>query len=207
MDTPTPPATPTPEEARKVRRHARNARYWKRHKDKLLAKQRERRRTNPAALEYDRARSRAYYHEHKAERAAYHHRYRLKNAAKLRAYYVAHAKDPKRIANMKRNNALRAERMKTDPEYRAHINAQHREQQRKLRKQPKYASIRYRFYYLKKWAEVVAGGPKRIQVYLRNARPESRRLFMVWYTNNRGLINRSRGLGHIEQARDEEVAS
>lgn len=151
-----------------------------------------------------RAKAKVYRAEHKAEISARMKAWRAANHDKVQEYNrrrdireKANGMRAKRIA---RHAAARRQRMLTDPEYRAH----HLAVNRAWRLTAKGIAHKKRRTIID-WIEVAEGGPARIADYMRKARQENRKAFVRWYST-RQLIDRTHGLGSIEQKADEEVA-
>ena len=181
-------------------------RRWARNKDRRKAERRakldamtdgereaflEKRRAKDRARRAARAdeaneRQRAYYAAHKAKFAEYRRRKRERD--------IANGKYAARIA---KSSELRRKRLAADSEARA-VKAAQARAWRRTKKGMEHA----RRMMEARWAEVVAEGPKCVKNYMAHARPENRRAFVCWYQAR--LINRTEGLGRIEEERDDQ---
>ena len=166
----------------KARRKARIAAMTDEEREAFMAKRRARRKARRDAAN---KRQRAYYAENRERFAEYRRLKRLRD--------IANGKYAERMA---RCTEQRRARLASSPEARA-VKAAQARAWRRSRKGVEYA----RRMREARWAEVVAEGPKCVRNYMAHARPENRRAFVAWYQSR--LINRTDGLGRIEEAGDE----
>lgn len=193
------------EEERKERRYLSQKKWRMKHPERQLEVQRrnhKRRMQNPEYAERERARSREYYAAHREQCLERARKWRARNAKRMQEYQKAQKKTEAYRRKIARTSEARREKRK-DPAYRAKVAAQQRAYRRKLHETGRYAEFSRKTYLLAKWAKVVEAGRYAIASYMRRARPENRRAFVIWYTKRNNLIDRTSGLGHIVQAEDE----
>lgn len=193
------------EEERRERKYLSQKKWRMKNLDRLLEVQRRnnrRRRSDPEYAARERERSRAYYAAHREQCLERTRKWRAKNAGRVLAYQNARKRTEAYRRKIARTVELRREKMK-DPAYRAKIAAQQRAYRRKLHAEGRYAEFSRKTYLLAKWEKVAAAGREAIATYMKLARPENRRQFVLWYTKRNNLIDRTHGLGKVE-ARDGE---
>lgn len=188
------------DEERKERRYLSQKKWRLKNLDRLLEVQRRnnrRRRQNQEYAERERERSRAYYAAHREQCLERARRWRKKNPGHVSAYERSLKSTEAYRRKIARQTERRREKKK-DPAYRAQIAAQQRAYRQRLHAEGRYAEFSRKTYLLRKWERVAAAGREAIATYMKLARPENRRQFVLWYTRRNNLIDRTRGLGKIE---------
>lgn len=173
----------------------RRAKYWS--DPELRKRMAEARRANAMANpEREKASWKAWYAEHREEVCA-------RQRARTRTESGREV--------MLRANRKRQERIETDPEYRAMIREAERERRKrrmeKLKRNPAaYEEYMMRTVWRKKF-EAIADSQEKIKSFMHATNDAGRKAFVKWYTKRMNLLDRTRGLGHIEQKDDEEVTN
>ena len=194
------------DEERRERRYLSQKKWRMKNLDRLLEVQRrnqKRRMQNPEYVARERARAHKYYAAHREETISRTKRWRKRNADRIHAYEQAKKGTEAYRRKIARTTELRREKRK-DPAYRAKVAAQQRAYRQKLHAEGRYGAFSMRTYLLPKWEKLLAAGRAAIAKYMRLARPENRRQFVLWYTKRNNLIDRTRGLGKIEAREGEE---
>ena len=162
------------------------AKAWRdRNRERINAK---RRADYAANIERERARAKAWRDANPEKRSASWKKWADANRDRLRARDAARYATPADKARRERMIAARRERMASDPEYRAHVNALKRAYYHNSKTGAKFLRWYLKFILVPRWLKIE--GDEAERKYLARCNDRTRRLYMLWKRDTYGALRK-----------------